>query len=198
MTSDNGTTFTSRLWKDIQAHLNTIVSYTPVYSPASLGSLERQHADIKNGLRAILHNMADEYQSEWMSILPWVILSRRTALHGELRATPAQAVMGSDQNCPEIWYLNGHRRNHRGPPRKGQGECRQTTHTNRPTQTITSLFSKNRSKLHPHLHETSQAYTFGKPVRRPLSHPKKTGKVLSGNTGGGSQLKADWVHKAIF
>ena len=100
MTSDNGTTFTSRLWKDIQAQLNTIESYTPIYSPASLGSLERQHADIKNGLRAILHNMADEYQSEWMSILPWVILSRRTALHGELRATPAQAVMGSDPKLP--------------------------------------------------------------------------------------------------
>ena len=44
--------------------------------------------------------MADEYQSEWMSILPWVILSRRTALHGELRATPAQAVMGSDPKLP--------------------------------------------------------------------------------------------------
>ena len=57
MTSDNRTTFTSRLWKDIQAQLNTIVSYTPIYSPASLGSLERQHANIKNGLRAILHNM---------------------------------------------------------------------------------------------------------------------------------------------
>ena len=60
MTLDFGTTFTSRLWKDIQAQLNTIVSYRPIYSPASLGSLERQHANIKNGLRAILHNMVDE------------------------------------------------------------------------------------------------------------------------------------------
>ena len=54
ITSDNGNTFTAKLWKDVNSQLNTIVTYTPIYSPATLGSLERQHADLKNSLKASL------------------------------------------------------------------------------------------------------------------------------------------------
>ena len=100
MTCDNGNTFTARLWQDIHNQLNTIVSYTPIYSPSSLGSLERQHGDIKSSLRAVLHTMGEQHQSNWMRILPWVILSRRTSFHGELGATPAQAVYGEDMKLP--------------------------------------------------------------------------------------------------
>ena len=34
--SDNGNTFTSQLWADIQAKLGSIIQYTPLYSPQSL------------------------------------------------------------------------------------------------------------------------------------------------------------------
>ena len=60
VTCDNGNTFTSRLWKDINDNLGTFVSYTPVYSPASLGSLERQHLDLKSSLKATLIQMGEE------------------------------------------------------------------------------------------------------------------------------------------
>ena len=100
ITSDNGVTFTSNLWRDLNQQLNTIVAYTPIYSPASLGSLERQHADLKSGLKAALVAMGDEFQSNWMRCLPWVLLSRRTSFHGGLQATPAQAVFGEDVKLP--------------------------------------------------------------------------------------------------
>ena len=100
ITSDNGKTFTSNLWRDINKQLNTIVAYTPIYSPSSLGSPERQHADLKNGLKATLVAMGDEYQSNWMRCLAWVLLGRRTAYHGEMKATPAQAVFGEDPKLP--------------------------------------------------------------------------------------------------
>ena len=40
---DNAQTFTSKLWTDINEQLGAIISYTPVYSPQSLGSVERMH-----------------------------------------------------------------------------------------------------------------------------------------------------------
>ena len=100
MTCDNGTTFTSKLWKDINENLNTIVNFTPIYNPASLGSIERQHADIKNALRATLIAMGDEFQGAWARILPWILLARRTSFHGELKASPAQVVFGEDPRLP--------------------------------------------------------------------------------------------------
>ena len=42
MTSDNGTTFTSCLWKDIQAQINTIVSYTPEVGGTNFWVLESE------------------------------------------------------------------------------------------------------------------------------------------------------------
>ena len=40
--------------------------------------------------------MGDQYQHSWMRILPWILLSRRTSLHSELKTTPAQVVFGED------------------------------------------------------------------------------------------------------
>ena len=76
------------------------MSYTPVYSPASLGSLERQHLDLKSSLKATLIQMGEEFQSSWMRKLPYVLLGRRTAYHADLEATPAQVLFGEDPKLP--------------------------------------------------------------------------------------------------
>ena len=44
-TSDNGSTFVTKLWKDLHEKLGTIVSYTPPFYSASLGGVERQHRE---------------------------------------------------------------------------------------------------------------------------------------------------------
>ena len=64
-TSDNGSTFTSRLWTDIQRSLGTIVSYSPPYRPQAVGHIERSHRDIKVGLKANLLHMGDEFGENW-------------------------------------------------------------------------------------------------------------------------------------
>ena len=46
--SDNGSSFISGLWKDLHEALGTVVSYTPPLHSQSLGSLERQHLDLKS------------------------------------------------------------------------------------------------------------------------------------------------------
>ena len=58
--SDNGNTFIAKMWQGIHEKLNTIVSYTPLYSPSSLGLAERQHRELKTGLKACLLTMANE------------------------------------------------------------------------------------------------------------------------------------------
>ena len=97
--SDNGNTFVSNLWKDIHKKLGIIVSYTPTFHPASLGHLERQHREIKKGLKASLLRMGDEHQDRWMEALPWCMLSRHTVYQPDLDASAAEMVMGQ---CPII------------------------------------------------------------------------------------------------
>ena len=62
--------------------------------------IERQHADIKAGLRAALIQMGDEYGKSWSQILPWVLLGRRTSFHEELGTTPATLTFGQDPRLP--------------------------------------------------------------------------------------------------
>ena len=98
--SDNGNTFTSQLWNDVQKQLGSIVKYSPLYSPQSLGGVERQHKDLKQSLKTALLQMGDKHGSAWMQILPWTLLSRRTSYHNELDGTPAEAVMGQNPRLP--------------------------------------------------------------------------------------------------
>ena len=65
-TSDNGNTFISNLWCDIKQALGIHVDFTPPYHSSSLGGVERQHKDIKLGLKTTLLEMGDEYASTWM------------------------------------------------------------------------------------------------------------------------------------
>ena len=54
LTLDRGTNFTSDYWNDFQTELGIDVKYTPRYHPEALGSMERQHRDLKVGLRVRL------------------------------------------------------------------------------------------------------------------------------------------------
>ena len=98
--SDNGVSFQSRLWSDLHDSLGTIVTYSPLYSPQSVGIIERQHKDIKQSLKACLITVGEEYQHKWSDILPWILLGRRTSHHSELGTTPAQVLFGEDPPLP--------------------------------------------------------------------------------------------------
>ena len=99
-TSDNGNTFVSDLWKDIHAALGIQVSYTPPYHSSSLGGVERQHRDIKDGLKASLHAIGDSHDSTWVDRLPWVMLGRRTAFQPALDCSASDMVLGANPTIP--------------------------------------------------------------------------------------------------
>ena len=100
LSSDNGNTFTSRLWTNLQDKLGAIVQYTPLYSPQAVGGVERQHKDLKNSLKTALLHMGDTNGRNWMDVLPWTLLARRNSYHNELQATPAEAVYGESMRLP--------------------------------------------------------------------------------------------------
>ena len=100
LSSDNGNTFTSRLWKDLQDKLGTIVHYAPLYSPQAVGGVERQHRDLKQALKTALLRMGDTNGRNWMDVLPWTLLARRNSFHNELQSTPAEVVYGEPMRLP--------------------------------------------------------------------------------------------------
>ena len=114
LTSDNGNTFIANLWKEIHAALNIKVDYTPPYHSSSLGGVERQHRDIKLGLKTTLRDMGDQYGTRWMDRLPWVMLGRRTTFQPALDATAAELVFGSNPLIP------GDMAGEPGPPLRGE------------------------------------------------------------------------------
>merc|ERR1711951_64188 len=93
-TSDNGTTFTAQLWSKLHEDLGTIVTYSPVYHPSSVGHIESQHRSLKASLKATLLKMGDTEGELWTRALPWVLLSQRTAFRPDLGASPADLVYG--------------------------------------------------------------------------------------------------------
>ena len=98
--TDNGNTFVANVWSKLHEMLGTIVSYTPTYHSASLGHLERQHRDIKQGLRACLMEMGDQHGTKWPQALPWVLLHKRVAFQPDLGASPAELVFGDVLTIP--------------------------------------------------------------------------------------------------
>ena len=98
--SDNGNTFVSQLWKDLHAKLGTVVNYSPLYRPAALGGCEREHKEIKHGLKAVLLEMGNTYQDRWMEVLPWILLSRHSVFQPALGASAAEAVFGEPVRIP--------------------------------------------------------------------------------------------------
>ena len=93
-TSDNGNTFIAGLWKDLHTALGVQVAFTPPYHLSSLGGVERQHRDIKIGLKTALYQMGDQHGESWMKYLPWVMLARRTAVQSDIGASPAELALG--------------------------------------------------------------------------------------------------------
>ena len=63
---DNANTFTAKLWESLHKNLGTLVTYSPVYHPSTMGHIERTHRDIKVALKAALLQMGDKHQAAWM------------------------------------------------------------------------------------------------------------------------------------
>ena len=100
ITSDNGTVFISKLWREIQKELGTKIGFTPPYLPNSLEAIKRSHCNIKSGLKTTLVQMGNESGDKWFGRLPWFMLWHRSAIQFDLGASPAELALGTNPNLP--------------------------------------------------------------------------------------------------
>ena len=61
----NGRTFVSRLWQDLQRTLNVKVIFVPYFHQATNGIVERAHGTLKRGLKAMLVEMGQNHKQDW-------------------------------------------------------------------------------------------------------------------------------------
>ena len=100
MSSDNGASFISNLWKDMMSKLNIKVKYSALYRPESIGMLERQHRGLKDSLKAALVEMGEKHHNKWIDHLPFVLLGRRVALQPDIGASASEMTFGMNVRIP--------------------------------------------------------------------------------------------------
>ena len=100
VTSDNGSSFLSGMWKGMMSKLNINVRYSALYRPQSIGLLERQHRSIKDSLKAAIEDTVDKHQDRWLDFLPFVLLGRKVALQPDIGASASELSFGMNLRIP--------------------------------------------------------------------------------------------------
>ena len=96
ITSDNGTQFTSGIFRQLTQTWGIKTITTAPYHPEANGLVERLHRRLKEALKAL---GADSPQ-EWFWRLPMVMLSIRTTFKPDIGASPSDLVYGEGLAVP--------------------------------------------------------------------------------------------------
>ena len=94
ISSDRGSQFISGLWSAVAELLGTKIHHTTAYHPQANGLVERFHRTMKSAIKARLND------SNWLDVLPWVLLGIRTAPKEDLTASSAELVYGAPLTVP--------------------------------------------------------------------------------------------------
>lgn len=98
ITTDQGRQFESALFAELCRLLGTKRIRTTSYHPQANGLVERFHRQVKAAIKC--HDGSD-----WVSILPIVLLGIRTAFKEDLGATTAELVYGTGLRLPAEFFL---------------------------------------------------------------------------------------------
>ena len=94
ITTDRGSQFESLLWSKLMQLLGSKRIRTTAYHPIANGLVERFHRQLKGALKA----SADP--SNWVDMLPIVLLGMRTSLKEDLGSSTAELVYGTTLRLP--------------------------------------------------------------------------------------------------
>lgn len=94
ITTDQGTQFESRLFKELSVLLGNHKIRTTTYHPQSNGIVERFHRHLKAALKASVS------AKNWTSNLPWVLLGIRSSVKEDLGCSSAQLLYGQAIRIP--------------------------------------------------------------------------------------------------
>ena len=94
--SDRGRDVDGHLMNEICRLLDIDKIRTTSYHPASNGAIERFHAT----LNSLIGRVIDEHQSDWDSLLPYVMAAYRASRHESTQFTPNMLVLGREVRSP--------------------------------------------------------------------------------------------------
>ena len=98
--TDNGSQFTSRLFKSYCANLGTKICYASVAHPRSNGQAERANAEVLKGLKTRSFNKLKKHGKNWIDELPTVLWSIRTTATKPTGETTFSLVYGAEVVLP--------------------------------------------------------------------------------------------------
>uniref|UniRef100_A0ABD2WIL2 RNA-directed DNA polymerase n=1 Tax=Trichogramma kaykai TaxID=54128 RepID=A0ABD2WIL2_9HYME len=104
ITSDQGSQFESRLFRELLAVLGIKRCRTTSFHPSANGLIERWHRTLKAAL------MCHAHPENWLELLPSVLLGLRTRLVGEFDVSPAEMLYGTTLAIPGDLCFNTHAR----------------------------------------------------------------------------------------
>lgn len=92
--SDRDKIFTSALWKDLFAALDTKLLYSTAYHPQTDGQTERVNQCLEMYLRCVAH----DFTRKCPSMLPLAEFWYNSNYHSSLGCSPFRALYGRDSN----------------------------------------------------------------------------------------------------
>ena len=96
ITTDNGSQFTSAMWRQLMQVWGIRSHYTTTYHPEANGLVERFHRRLKESLKAL----GAEEPERWFWRLPCSLLAIRTTIKPDVGASPADLVFGEGLAVP--------------------------------------------------------------------------------------------------
>ena len=103
--TDNGSQFTSNLFKTYCANLGAKVCFASIAHPRSNGQAERANAEVLRGLKTRTFDRLHKCGRNWIEELPVVLWSIRTTPNRATGQTPFALVYGAEAVLPtELVY----------------------------------------------------------------------------------------------
>ena len=98
ITMDRGRQFESSLWQRLMQILGSKKIRTIAYHPIANGLVERFHRQLKAALKASVD------PTNWVDMLPMVLLGIRTCLKQDLKSSTAEIVYGTTLRLPGDFF----------------------------------------------------------------------------------------------
>nr|CAE01580.2 OSJNBa0068L06.6 [Oryza sativa Japonica Group]CAE75990.1 B1160F02.21 [Oryza sativa Japonica Group] len=98
--TDNGTQFTSGVFKDFFQDFGIKICYASVAHPMSNGQVERANGIVLQGIKAQVFDRLHPYAGKWVEQLPFVLWSLRTTPSRAMGQSPFFLVYGAEVMLP--------------------------------------------------------------------------------------------------